>query len=166
MKNTFNGWRPLAGGLILCALLVMTHGALRAQSDLYERYSSQDGIMVAYVSGFPLDSVSHIDVVVVEATADEGWEWMRREFRIADLMPEQWDDLREGSDVVLFARRSRSNPGAAVPVVGDEIDVASSCYLGISYLRRAVYIFCADSEEQSDAIVTLLVKKIMHGGWR
>lgn len=166
MKSMVNGWRSVVSGLVLCALLFLTHGALRAQSDLYERYSAQEGIMVAYVSGFPLDSVSHIDVVVVEATADEGWEWMRREFRIADLMPEQWADLREGSDVVLFARRSRSNPGAAVPVVGDDIDVASSCYLGISYLRRAVYIFCADSEEQSDAIVTLLVKKIMHGGWR
>ena len=34
--------------------------------------------------------------------------------------------------------------------------------MGISYLNRAVYVFCADTEEQYDAIVTRLVKKIMH----
>ena len=118
--------------------------------------------MVAFVSGFPLDSVSTIDVTVVEATNDDGWSWMRQEFRIADLMPDQQADLNVGSDVVLFARRSRTNPGASPAVVGDRIDVAASCFVGISYLRRTVYIFCAESEEQSDAIVTLLVKKIMH----
>lgn len=137
-----------------------------AQSDLYERYSAQEGVMVAFVSGFPIDSTSHIDVTVIEATNDDGWNWMRQEFRITDLMPDQQADLREGSDVVLFARRSRSNPGSAAPVDGDRIDVAASCYMGISYLRRAVYIFCADNEEQSDAIVTLLVKKIMHSSRR
>ncbi len=135
---------------------------LTAQEELYERYSQHEGVIVASVKGFPLDSVSRIEVIVVEATTDEGWAWMRQEFRIADLMPDQQSELREGSDVVLFARRSRANPGAAVPMSGDNIDVSASCYMGISYLRRAVYIFCADSEEQSDAIVTLLVKKIMH----
>ena len=34
--------------------------------------------------------------------------------------------------------------------------------MGISYLSRAVYVFCADTEEQYDAIVAMLVKKIMH----
>lgn len=158
---------PVGNGLrrlFLCALILVFHlNCAHAQSDLYERYSSQDGVMVAFVSGFPLDSVSRIGVTVVEATSEEGWAWMRQEFRISDLMPDQQADLRDGSDVVLFARRSRSNPGTSAPVVGDRIDVSASCYMGISYLRRAVYIFCADNEEQSDAIVTLLVKKIMHG---
>ena len=149
----------------LCAMLLFVYVfTATAQVDLYQRYSAQEGVMVACVSGFPLDSLSRIDVTVVEATSDQGWDWMRREFRIADLMPEQQADLRVGSDVVLFARRSRNNPGEGVPVVGDSIDLAASCYVGISYLQRAVYIFCADSEQQSDAIVTLLVKKIMHSG--
>ena len=81
---------------------------------------------------------------------------------IGDLAPEQELGLRQGSDVVLFARRSRVNPAENAPVVGETVDVAASCYMGISYLQRTVYIFCADSEAQSDAIATLLVKKIMH----
>ena len=154
------------GKFLLCTLMLLAFGLPHkavAQGDLYDRYSGREGVMVAFVTGFPLDSVSRIDVMVVEATSDEGWRWMRGEFGIAELMPGQEAELREGSDVVLFARRSRSNPGEAAPVVGDRVDLAASCYMGISYLQRTVYIFCANSEEQSDAIVTLLVKKIMHG---
>ena len=63
---------------------------------------------------------------------------------------------------MLFARRSRSNPRENAPIKNEEIDIAGSCYIGISYLNQAVYIFCANSEEEYDAVVSLLVKKIMH----
>ena len=46
--------------------------------------------------------------------------------------------------------------------MGENINIAASCYMGISYLNRAVYVFCADTEEQYDAVVALLIKKIMH----
>lgn len=146
--------------LLLLLLSVAFVG--QAQGELYERYAGQPGVKVAAVSGFQLDSASHVDVVLIEAEDDEGWTWMRQEFLIVELMPEQQASLLEGDDVVFFARRSRSNPRDGAPVVGDKVDASTSCYVGISYLQRAVYIFCADSEAQSDAIATLLVKKIMH----
>lgn len=133
-----------------------------AQTELYQRYASQPNIKVASVSNFALDSTSHVDVTVIAAEDDAGWEWMKREFYIGDLAPEQQANLREGSDVVLFARRNRSNPRENAPVVGENINIAASCYMGISYLSRAVYVFCADTEEEYDAVVTRLVKKIMH----
>lgn len=154
-----DGMKKLLNIAILFALVSTT---LHAQTDLYKRYASQPGVKVASVSGFAIDSASHVDVTVVEAEDDDGWAWMKSEFYIGDLAPEQEDGLRDGSDVVLFARRSRINPRENAPVVGESIDVATSCYMGVSYLQRAVYIFCADSEAQSDAIATLLVKKIMH----
>ena len=137
-----------------------------AQTELYSRYAQQAGVKVASVSGFAIDSTARVDVTVLEAEDDEGWDWMKREFHIGDLSPEQAAGLREGFDAVLFARRSRSNPSDNAPVREEQVDVAGSCYLGISYLNRAVYIFCADSEEQYDAVVSLLVKKIMHSGGR
>ena len=148
---------------ILLSLLLLASLTAAAQTELYQRYAKQSGIKVASVSGFQLDSTSRMDVTVVEAIDDDGWRWMKNEFQIGELADGQTESLREGNDVVLFARRSRSNPGANAPVVDERIDAPSSCYMGISYLQRAVYIFCADSEEQNDAIVSLLVKKIMHG---
>lgn len=149
--------------LVLIAML-MASFCVSAQTELYKRYAEQPGVKVASVNGFPIDSNSRVDVTVIEAEDDEGWAWMKREFHIGDLSPEQQAGLTEGYDAVLFARRSRSNPSENAPVKNEEVDIAGSCYLGISYLNQAVYIFCADSEEQYDAVVSLLVKKIMHSG--
>ena len=138
--------------------------AVHGQTDLYKRYASQPGVKVASVSNFAIDSATRVDVTVIEAEDDEGWNWMKREFYIGDLSPEQQAGLSEGYDAVLFARRSRANPRDNAPVKNEEIDIAGSCYIGISYLNQAVYIFCADSEDEYDAVVSLLVKKIMHNG--
>ena len=148
-----------------CIMLVLVLAAAQnvaAQTDLYQRYASQPNIKVASVNNFALDSSVKVDVTVIAAEDDAGWEWMKREFYIGDLSPEQQEGLYEGSDVVLFARRNRSNPRENAPIVGENINIAASCYMGISYLSRAVYVFCADTEEEYDAVVTRLVKKIMH----
>lgn len=145
-------------------LVLLASLAAQGQTELYQRYASQSGVKVASVSGFAIDSTARVDVTVLEAEDDEGWEWMKKEFYIGNLSPEQQAGLDEGYDAVLFARRSRSNPRENAPILNEEVDVAGSCYLGISYLNRAVYIFCADSEDQYDAVVSLLVKKIMHSG--
>lgn len=147
---------------IAILLLMLVSLAASAQTELYQRYASQPGVKVASVSNFALDSNAKVDVTVIAAEDDEGWEWMKREFYIGELAPEQQANLREGSDVVLFARRNRSNPRENAPIVDENINIAASCYMGISYLSRAVYVFCADTEEQYDAIVAMLVKKIMH----
>lgn len=146
---------------IVLVLMLLVACGVSAQTDLYRRYAKQSNVKVASVSNFAIDNESRVDVTVIEAIDDDGWEWMMKEFYISRLQPEQMQNLREGSDVVTFARRSRSNPRQNAPVVNEQVDVAGSCYIGISYLNRAVYIFCADTEEQYDAIVSLLVKKIM-----
>ena len=149
---------------LLPLFVLLVSFSCQAQTDLYRRYANQPGVKVASVNGFAIDSTSRVDVTVLEAEDDEGWEWMKREFYIGELSPEQQRDLVEGYDAVLFARRSRNNPRENAPVRDEQIDIAGSCYMGISYLNRAVYIFCADSEEQYDAVATLLVKKMMHSG--
>ena len=146
--------------ILLLVLAATFHVA--AQTDLYQRYATQPSVKVASVNNFALDSTAHVDVTVIAAEDDAGWEWMKREFYIGDLAPEQQASLRGGSDVVLFARRNRSNPRESAPIEGEHVNIAGSCYMGISYLSRAVYVFCADTEEEYDAVVTRLVKKIMH----
>ena len=153
---------PLGMKRLVFLLMMVSALTLQAQTDLYQRYAKQEGVKVASVHGFAIDSTSRIDVTVVEAVTDEGWEWMKGEFYIGDLSPQQQASLNEGYDAVLFARRSRSNPRDNAPIVGEQLDVAGSCYMGVSFLERAVYIFCADSEEQYDAVAALLIKKIMH----
>lgn len=153
--------------IVFCVSVILSSqfsilNSLWAQTELYQRYADQEGVKVASVSGFAIDSANNIDVTVIEAISDEGWQWMKREFYIGDLSPEQQAGLADGFDAVLFARRNRRNPRENAPVKDEQIDIAGSCYMGISYLGRTVYIFCADSEEQYDAVAALLIKKIMH----
>lgn len=157
-KNTAYG---LKRAVTLFAMLIVALGAT-AQTDLYQRYAAQPNVKVASVNNFALDSASQVDVTVIAAEDEAGWDWMKREFGISDLTATQQDGLRDGADVVLFARRSRANPRDNAPLIGEEVDMAASCYMGVSYLARAVYVFCADTEEEYDAVVTRLVKKIMH----
>lgn len=152
----------LSKALLCVSLIFTTLNSIQAQTELYQRYASQPDVKVASVNGFALDSTARVDVTVIAAENDAGWEWMKREFYIGDLAPEQQANLHEGSDVVLFARRNRNNPRENAPVVDETVDMSASCYMGISYLSRAVYVFCADTEAEYDAVVTLLVKKIMH----
>ena len=167
MKSVVSGQLSVVSRRMLCFLLLFNFqfsifNSVHAQTELYKRYADQPGVKVASVSNFAIDSTSKVDVTVIEAVDDEGWAWMKKEFYIGDLSPEQQAGLSEGFDAVLFARRSRSNPRDNAPVKDEQVDIAGSCYMGISYLNQAVYIFCADSEEQYDAVATLLVKKIMH----
>ena len=154
-----NGLRFKRASVLLALLLASL--AASAQTDLYRRYADVKHVRVASVSNFALGNNSVVDVTVIEAEDDIGWEWMMQEFYIGSLPAERAADLRVGADVVTFARRSRANPRDAAPVVDEQIDAAGSCYIGVSYLSRAVYVFCADTEEQYDAIVSLLVKKLM-----
>lgn len=148
--------------IALPGLLLLASLSAAAQTELYQRYASQPDVKVASVTGLSIDSTSQVDVTVIAAEDDAGWEWMKREFFVSDLSPEQQAGLREGNDVVLFARRNRANPSETPPIKNEQIDISASCYLGVSYLNQAIYVFCADTEEQYDAIVTRLVKKIMH----
>lgn len=146
-------------GLLLVLLLAVTADAA-AQEDLYKRYANRTDIRVASVTNFELDSAITADVTLLEAVDDEGWEWMCKEFSLSQPSPEQQQQMNEGWDVVMFAQRSRQNPALPAAVENERIDHSSSCYVGVSYLSRTIYIFCCSTDRQSDVVVNYLIEKM------
>lgn len=146
--------------LILGLLFIST--ALAAQTDLYKKYADRSDISVASVTNFTLDEGITADVTRLEALDDEGWQWLRTEFGLAELSPEQQQQMESGWDVAMFAQRSRQDPTKPAPVVNEHIDQANSCYVGISYLARTIYIFCCATDRQSDVVVNYLIEKMSH----
>ncbi|MBR1799283.1 MAG: hypothetical protein IJ761_05225 [Bacteroidales bacterium] len=142
-------------------LLLLTSMVGQAQNGLFERYASQSGVRVAEVERFPIDSALTVGVTIVEAQDSAGWQWMKEEFLIGDLMPAQTAQLRRGSDVVLFTQRHRQQPMQPAPIKDERVVLPESCYMVISYLSRTVFFFMTDTEAQNEAIVALLVRKIM-----
>ena len=63
-------------------------------------------------------------------------------------------------ELIMFTQRSRQAPTKPAPVVDEHIDQNNSCYLGVSYLSRTVYIFCCSTEKQSDVVIAYLIRKM------
>lgn len=150
-----NGYKPL-----LRALLMLLSLSATAQTDLYNRYASRSDIRVASVTNFTLDSGITADVTLLEAVDDEGWQWLCREFNLATPTQEQKQQMQEGWDVAMFTQRDRRDPTKPAPVVNEQIDHNCSCYVGVSYLSRTLYIFCCNTDRQSDVVVNYLIEKM------
>jgi len=132
-----------------------------AQPDLYNRYASRTDIRVASVTGFVLDSAgTQADVTLLEAVDDAGWDWLCKEFGLIALNDDQRRQLAQGWEVSMFAQRDRKDPSQPAPVTEERIDVANSCYVGVSYLSRTLYIFCCTTEQQADVVIDYLIKKM------
>ena len=144
---------------ILLSLTLLSLSAT-AQTDLYNRYASRSDIRVASVTNFTLDSGITADVTLLEAVDDEGWQWICREFNLATPTQEQKQQMQEGWDVAMFTQRDRRDPTKPAPVVNEQIDHNCSCYVGVSYLSRTLYIFCCNTDRQSDVVVNYLIEKM------
>lgn len=150
-----NGYKPF-----LLALLALLSLSATAQTDLYNRYASRSDIRVASVTNFTLDSGITADVTLLEAVDDEGWKWLCYEFNLATPTSEQQQQMQEGWDVAMFTQRDRRDPTKPAPVVNEQIDHNCSCYVGVSYLSRTLYIFCCNTDRQSDVVVNYLIEKM------
>lgn len=144
--------------LFLCCLAYTL--TTLAQTDLYKRYASRTDIRVASVTNFTLDTGITADVTLLEAVDDQEWEWLCKEFNLAPLSQQQQQQMDEGWDVALFTQRNRQDPTKPAPVVNEQIDHSQSCYVGVSYLTRTLYVFCCSTDRQSDVVVNYLIEKM------
>lgn len=148
--------------IAITILLFLSTLMAEGQTDLYNQYASRTDIRVASVTNFTLDTGITADVTLLEAVDDEGWKWLCEEFNLATLSPEQQKQMDEGWDVAFFTQRNRKDPTQPTPVVDNQIDLSNTCYLGVSYLARTLYIFCCSTDRQSDVIVNYLIEKMRH----
>lgn len=147
---------------LLFLLFLTTATGVVAQTDLYNRYSGRTDVRVASVTNFTLDTGITADVTLLEAIDDQSWQWLCTTFGLATPTKEQEQQIAEGWDVTMFTQRSRQDPTKPAPVVNEHIDQGNSCYLGVSYLSRTVYIFCCSTEKQSDVVIAYLLRKMMN----
>lgn len=148
--------------IIIFVFLCFSSVIAKGQTDLYKRYASRTDVRVASVTNFTLDTGIVADVTLFEAVDDNGWEWLCEEFELASLSSEQQKQMDEGWDVVFFTQRDRLDPTQSASVINDQIDQSNTCYLGVSYLSRTLYIFCCDTDRQSDVVVNYLIEKMRH----
>lgn len=126
---------------------------LFAQTELYNKYASKTNIKVACVNNMALDSVSKVDVTLLEALDDEGWGWMLKEFNISEQV--------QGEMSMMFSMRNKHDPAKSAPIVNEIVDISNSCYVCVDYQKRTIYIFTLKAGAKKDVIVKYLLDKMI-----
>ena len=144
-------WRV---GAVLAALTAVAVAAAvlvprMGVSDLYRRYEGNPHLDVTYLRNFPVNDTLAVDVTLLQARDDEGWDTLRADFRIRQLPEHTQNKIDSGQDIVSVRIVLKSNP--AFPM--DTVDMDNNVVVGISRLNRVVSIFNTDTEKQIDAIL-------------
>ncbi len=152
--------------LSLLAILIALSAA--AQSDLYKRYASRSDIRVASVNRFAIDSSNTIGVTRLEAENFESWAGLCKDFGFPapsesgkNIVSDNAAPQLSSWDGVMFAQRSSLDPTQPISVVDEKINPASTCYIGVSYLDRTIYIFYCQNARQANAVLSHLINKML-----
>ena len=105
----------------------------RQVSDLYRRYEHVDGIAASYIHNYPVNDTLTLDVTLLEATSDCGWQTLCSDFAISKVVEEM---LQIGPDIV-FCRQVNRHDYTQV-VLGDSPDAE---LLTISCATKTLAIF-------------------------
>ena len=130
---------------VAAAVLVPRMGV----SDLYRRYEGNPHLDVTYLRNFPVNDTLAVDVTMLQARDDEGWDTLRADFRIPELPEHVQKRIAEGKDLTGVSLVPKSDP--TLPM--DTVDITRNNVLGVSPLKRTISIFTTDTKEQQLAVM-------------
>jgi len=113
-------------------------------SDLYRRYEPNPHLSVAFIEGFKVNDTLAVDVTTVTALDDEGWDTLRADYETFPLTDLGKANLEKGIESLM--------------VWEDHEDDRKAVYV-MSYLKKMVYEFYVDNEEQLDNIYLYFLKR-------
>ena len=117
-------------------------------SDLYRRYEHNPHLTVAYIEDFPLNDTLTVDVTVLTAIDDEGWDALAGDFHIPPLPEFMQKKIDAGKDIVSIRLTPKIAPGQPM----DTTDLPKNNVIVISRKNHTISIFNTDTEEQQDAV--------------
>lgn len=113
-------------------------------SDLYRRYEPNPHLSVAFIEGFKVNDTLAVDVTTVTALDDEGWDTLRADYETFPLTDLGKANLEKGIESLM--------------VWEEHEDDRKAVYV-MSYLKKMVYEFYVDNEEQLDNIYLYFLKR-------
>lgn len=113
-------------------------------SDIYRRYEHVDGIAASYIHNFRVNDSLTLDVTLLEATSDSGWQTLCSDFDISRVVEEM---LQIKPDIV-FSRQVNRHDYTQV-VLGDSPDAE---LLTISCTTKTLAIFHTCNKNEIRAV--------------
>lgn len=121
---------------LLIILMLLLPIAVMSQSALYKQYASRQELTVAQVSGFKLNESQRVDVVIVVADDDAGWQRLTKELNI------------KGENSVVSWLGDIRKPAQRVKWTGTPV-----LRVVASHARRTLAFYRVNTEAQYDALL-------------
>lgn len=143
-------WRV---GAVLAALTAVAVAAAvlvprMGVSDLYRRYEGNPHLDVTYLRNFPVNDTLSVDVTLLQARDDEGWDTLRADFRIPELPPLFQQQIEDGKDMLSLRFVSKTDLSHTM----DSVDMLNNNVIAISRLKRTICIFYTSTIAEQQCI--------------
>lgn len=144
-------WRV---GAVLAALTAVAVAAAvlvprMGVSDLYRRYEGNPHLDVTYLRNFPVNDTLAVDVTLLQARDDEGWDILKEDFRVVPPLEFIQKKIDSGKDIVEVSLAPKDDP--TLPM--DKKNILKNNVVGVSRLKRTISIFTTDTKEQQLAVM-------------
>ena len=116
-------------------------------SEVYKKYADDEHVAATFLRNFRVNDSVEVDVTLLEARDDEGWERLQKDFNATPPPPEVIEILGENSDEVWVWLAPKSNYALPIDSVMLNNDV-----LSISFEKRQICIFAIENEQQIKAV--------------
>lgn len=138
--------------IVICFLFViaLAPNALKAQTQLYLQYALDKTLSVACIIDYRLEQDMTLDVTMLQAKDDASWNRLVADFNVEALPQDLSQSLADGNEVVLTHYGMKEHPQMPAVTKGDSVDVDNSCFMGIEYKEKTIWVFHYSNSEQLD----------------
>lgn len=121
-------------------------------SEVYRRYADDGHVAATFLRNFRVNDSVEVDVTLLEARDDEGWDILHKDFKIKPLPPEVESIINKESVNMWYApRKNYKLPKDSIPINND--------ILVLSYGKRSLAIFSITENLQIEAIINHHISK-------
>jgi F420-0:gamma-glutamyl ligase-like protein len=134
---------------VAAAVLVPRLLPLGDEGSLYRRYRNMPGIEATYLKDFPVNDTLNVDVVLLVADTDAGWDTLHRDFNLTKVTPIVQQMIDQGRLRVLSRLSPRENP--SLPI--DRANPDNNIVLSENLAEHAMALFYTRNNAENTAVL-------------
>lgn len=115
-------------------------------SEVYRRYADDEHVAATFLRNFRVNDSVEVDVTLLEARDDEGWERLQKDFNATPPPPEVIEILGKNLEMEIWLA-PKNNYAFTMDSVLTNNDVVS-----VLYAKKQLCVFNIENEKQIDAV--------------
>ncbi len=118
-------------------------------SDVYRQYKDTPGIKASFIKDYPINDTLNVDVVLLVADTDAGWDTLHRDFNLTKVTPIVQQMIDQGRLRVLSRLSPRENP--SLPI--DKTNPDNNIVLSENLAEHVMALFYTRNNAENTAVL-------------